>query len=252
MSEPASEKKSPAGSGKPSSSQSSATADWERRAADLANEVQRWLIRQSARNMRDEFSSQMRNALRGPAPSEPSDVWATATTEPPDAASQPPECAWCPICRAARRMAQAQVAGQAGGSGRPGSKPGSGSGSGAGGVGPVVGSTLAGATDAIVGAARDALTGLDAILSYRPGDISSPKPAADSANGTSESAADSSSGLGFGLGLDSDPGPARDSGPARASDSAGDSAADSEPVVDSQPDSSSQAGEHEHEPDHRG
>src|SRR6185437_10182637 len=90
----------------------------------------------------------------------------------PDAASQPPECAWCPICRAARRMAQAQVAGQSGGSSKSG-----GGGFGGGGGSAGVSTTLAGATDAIVGAARDALTGIDAILSYRPGDLSAPKPA---------------------------------------------------------------------------
>ena len=216
MSEPSSENKARTGSGRSSGGgQSGGTTDWERRAADMANEVQRWLIRQSARNMRDEFSDQMKKALRGPAPSQPEDIWATATTEPPDAASQPPECAWCPICRAARRMAQAQISGQTGGSSK-----GAGSGPGAGGVGAGVGSTLAGATDAIVGAARDALTGLDAILSYRPGDLSSSKPASDGAEAS-----------------------ASDSG-ARAS----------EPVVDSQPEgrTGSQAGEPEHEPDHRG
>jgi hypothetical protein len=182
---------------------SSGPTDWERRAADMANEVQRWLIKQSARNMRDEFSDQMKKALRGPAPSQPTDVWETATTEPPDAASQPPECAWCPICRAARRMAQAQIAGQSGSS----VKPGSGTGSGVG-----VSSTLAGATDVIVGAARDALTGLDAILSYRPGDLSAPKPDSALDDGTAETVAD----------------------------------------AEGQPDASSQGGEHTHEPDHRG
>src|SRR5712691_4356516 len=211
MSEPSSENKSRSGSGRPSSGRSGGPTDWERRAADLANEVQRWLIKQSARNMRDDFSDQMKKALRGPSPSQPTDVWGTATTEPPDAASQPPECAWCPICRAARRMAQAQIAGQSGGSSKPGSGPG---------VSAGVGPTLAGATDAIVGAARDALTGLDAILSYRPGDLSTPKPesAPESASASADGAADS-----------------------------GD-----EPVAGSQPEAGSQALEHEHDPDHRG
>jgi hypothetical protein len=207
MSEPSSENKSRSASGR-----SPGPTDWERRAADLANEVQRWLIRQSARNMRDEFGDQMKKALRGPAPSQPSDVWETATTEPPDAASQPPECAWCPICRAARRMAQAQISGQTGSS----AKPGSGAGPGA-----AMTTTLAGATDAIVGAARDALTGLDAILSYRPGDLSTPKPTPEA---------------------DSDSGPAG----AEANEAAGPAA-----ETESEPDASSQAGEHTHEPDHR-
>jgi hypothetical protein len=221
MSEPSSGSKSRSGSGRAGSGsgRSSGPTDWERRAADLANEVQRWLIRQSARNMRDEFSGQMKKALRGSAPPEPTDIWATATTEPPDAASQPPECAWCPICRAARRMAQAQVAGQPGGASKTG---GGGFGTGAGaGVGP----TLAGATDAIVGVARDALTGIDAILSYRPGDLSPPKPTRA-------------------------PDPVSDSTQCPVSaEEAADS--DGQPVVDSQPASSSRPGEHEHEPDHR-
>ncbi len=203
MSEPSSENKSRPNSGRSGASKPSGPTDWERRAADMANEVQRWLIRQSARNMRDEFGDQMKKALRGPAPSQPTDVWETATTEPPDAASQPPECAWCPICRAARRMAQAQIAGQSGSSAKPGSGTG---------PGVAVSSTLAGATDAIVGAARDALTGLDAILSYRPGDLSSPKPDSASDDGAAETVAD----------------------------------------AESRPDASSQAGDHEHEPDHRG
>lgn len=229
MGEPSSENKSRSGSsGSGSGSgRSSGPTDWERRAADMANEVQRWLIRQSARNMRDEFSGQMKKALRGPAPSEPTDVWGTATTEPPDAASQPPECAWCPICRAARRMAQAQVAGQSGTSSKSGGGGFGGSGAGAG-----VSTTLAGATDAIVGAARDALTGIDAILSYRPGDLSPPKPAPAPA-----AAQDSASGDG-------------------AAESDGQNVVDSQPEAGSQGPSSqgpsSQAGEHEHEPDHRG
>ncbi len=132
---------------------------WERRAADLANDVQRWLIKSSARNMRDELGDQVKKAFRGQG-GEPADVWATATTEPPDAADQPPECAWCPICRAARRMALAQGSGDAAASAGAavpkGATPG-----------------LAGAADVLFGAARDALVGLDTILSYRPGEASS-------------------------------------------------------------------------------
>ena len=124
-------------------------------------------------------------------------------------------------------MAQAQVAGQSGsssrsgggGSGGGGSGGGGfgGGGSGGGGAGAGVGPTLAGATDAIVGAARDALTGIDAILSYRPGDLSAPKPAP-----TSDPVSD----------------PTQDSTQNSTQDSASaDGAADSDgqPVVDSQP-----------------
>src|SRR6516162_9424697 len=47
-----------------------------------------------------QVSGQIRTALgRNQQPK--GDVWETATTEPPDEA---PECAWCPLCRAARLL----------------------------------------------------------------------------------------------------------------------------------------------------
>ena len=67
---------------------------------DLIGEFQRWLIRSSARGMGRQVSGQIRAALgRNQQPT--GDVWETATTEPPDEA---PECAWCPLCRAARLL----------------------------------------------------------------------------------------------------------------------------------------------------
>ncbi len=122
---------------------------WERRASEMASEFQRWLIRASARSMRDELGDQVRKALRGGAGhggpgqgGKNGDVWATVTAERPG--DEPPECAWCPVCRAARRIAQAR------------SEPG--------------GPRLADAADLVSGAVRDALVGLDSILSYRPGE----------------------------------------------------------------------------------
>ena len=108
--------------------------------------------------MRDELRGQVKKTFRG-QDSGKADVWATATTEPPHAADQPPECAWCPICRAARRMAQAQTQDGGAGAATPADAAPKGAGPG-----------LAGATEVLVGAARDALVGLDAILSYRPAD----------------------------------------------------------------------------------
>ena len=122
----------------------SAADSWERRAAELASGVQRWLIRASARNMRDELGDQVRKALRGEQ-RDPADVWATATTEPPGAASEAPECAWCPVCRAARRITRTRE--------NQGGVPG-----------------LSDAAEVMAGAVRDALAGLDSILSYRPPD----------------------------------------------------------------------------------
>ncbi len=155
---------------------------WEQRAAglasDLATDLQRRLIRSGAKSMRDELGGQVKKAFRGEK-REPEDVWATATTEPPDASEQPPECAWCPICRAARRMAQSQAQAASGGAASSGTATASPSPS----AGTDPRAAAAGAVNIIVGTARDALVGLDAILSYRPGDASS----ARSANGTSSS-----------------------------------------------------------------
>jgi hypothetical protein len=67
---------------------------------DLIGEFQRWLIRSSARGMSRQVSGQIRAAL-GKNQQPKGDVWETATTEPPDEA---PECAWCPLCRAARLL----------------------------------------------------------------------------------------------------------------------------------------------------
>jgi hypothetical protein len=118
--------------------------------------------------MRDELGGQVKKAIRG-TDNGTGDIWSRATTEPPDAADQPPECAWCPICRAARRMAQSQ--GGYGGSGVAMS-PGD--------AAPKGTAGLAGAADVLFGAARDALAGLDAVMSYRPGDASTSSGAADS------------------------------------------------------------------------
>ena len=123
---------------------SSASDSWEQRAAGLASEIQRWLIRTSARSMRDEVGGQVRKALRGAEPA-PGDIWATATTESPGAAAEAPECAWCPVCRAARRISRAREATD----GRGGPR-------------------ISDAADIMAAAVSDALAGLDAILSYRP------------------------------------------------------------------------------------
>jgi hypothetical protein len=110
--------------------------------ADLAGEVQRWLIRSGARSVRREFGEQVRRTLGG-GREEPADVWGTATTEPPpDESLDSPECAWCPICRGARRIRES---------------------------GPGLGSQLAGAGDAVASAVQEALAAFDAVLSAGPG-----------------------------------------------------------------------------------
>jgi hypothetical protein len=133
----------------------------------MAGEIQRWLIKASARNVRDELGGQVKKAFRG-SERNTGDSWATATTEPPHAAEEAPECAWCPVCRAARRIAQSR------------------SGSGSRGGGPRVSD----AADVMAGAVRDALAGIDSILSYRPSGTPSSQPTAPGARGSSPAKAD--------------------------------------------------------------
>jgi hypothetical protein len=73
------------------------TQEPSRSGQDPIGDFQRWLVRSGARSVSREVSDQIRSMLgRGAAPA---DVWSRATAPPADEA---PECAWCPICRAAR------------------------------------------------------------------------------------------------------------------------------------------------------
>ncbi len=149
-------------SGGPQRGSTGPGGSWEQRAAGLTSEIQRWLIRKSARNMRDELGDQVKKAFRGSG-DDPADTWATATTEPPHAADEAPECAWCPVCRAARRLAQARAGADVRG-----------------------GPRLSDAADFMAGAMRDAFAGLDSILSYRPGEPAPPRPASEPSRPASE------------------------------------------------------------------
>jgi hypothetical protein len=117
---------------------------------DLLGDLQRWLIRSGARSVRREVEDQVRRTLGGGRGSG-EDVWGRATTEPPPDLSEAPECAWCPVCRAARRMRVS---------------------------GPDLSSQLAGASGAVATAVQDALGAVDAILS-RPGAGPGPRRPAD-------------------------------------------------------------------------
>ena len=126
--------------------------------ADLTAGLQRWLIRSGTRSMRRELTGQFRRTL-GASSAEPGDVWNTATTEPPPHESgEAPECAWCPVCRAARRIRES---------------------------GPGLSGPLAGAGDVVAAAVQEALSAFDSVLSMRPrtdpaGGRSSPAPATGS------------------------------------------------------------------------
>jgi hypothetical protein len=90
--------------------------------------------------MRRELTGQFRRTLGGNS-SAKGDVWDTATTEPPPEAHEAPECAWCPICQAARRIRDS---------------------------GPGLGGQLAGVGDAVATAVQEALSAFDSVLSSRP------------------------------------------------------------------------------------
>jgi len=98
-------------------------------ASDLVGDVQRWLLRTSARGVSRGLNDQIRTALRG---SGHGDVWETATAD-----EEPPECAWCPICRARRRLRES---------------------------GPGLASHVAAATDAVGVVMQDAVSAFEAAV----------------------------------------------------------------------------------------
>lgn len=136
-------------------------------ASDPFGDFQRWLMRSSARSLSRELKGQARRTFGGGSSR---DVWETATAEP--APDEAPECAWCPVCRAARRLRQS---------------------------GPGLASHVAGAGDALLTAAQDTLAAFEATLSARP-----PEAWRGSQAGA-ERSAESSEGIGWPA--EADPGP---------------------------------------------
>jgi hypothetical protein len=108
---------------------------------DLVGDLQRWLIRQGAKNVRKEIGGQVRRTIGGGRTST-ADVWDTATNEIPPEVGEAPECQWCPICRAARRMRD---------------------------TGPGLGGQLSGAGEAVASAVQDAMSALDSLLAKTGG-----------------------------------------------------------------------------------
>ena len=107
---------------------------------DPLGDLQRWLMRTGARSVTKEMTGQVRRALGQDRPS--ADVWDTATNRPEDEA---PECAWCPVCRAARRMRERQGAGTTG-----------------------LGSTLTGASDALASVVQEAYSAFESAMKAPP------------------------------------------------------------------------------------
>src|SRR5215470_9854141 len=99
--------------------------------SDPIADLQRWLMKAGARSLGRDVASKVRSTMGGGSSSgKRAGVWETATTEPPG--DEPPECQWCPICRAARRYRES------------------------GGADSGLGSQLAGVGDVLAGLTRDA------------------------------------------------------------------------------------------------
>lgn len=114
--------------------------------SDPIGDLQRWLVRSGARSVTRQMRGQIRTALGGGKQQSTANVWETATSE----ADEAPECAWCPICRAARRMRES---------------------------GPDLGSQLSGASDVVASAVQDAIVAVDAIFSRTASAAGSRRPA---------------------------------------------------------------------------
>jgi hypothetical protein len=70
--------------------------------SDPIGDFQRWLMKAGARSIGRQVAGRVKSTVGGATGrgTARADVWHTATTEVP--VSEPPECQWCPICRAAR------------------------------------------------------------------------------------------------------------------------------------------------------
>ncbi len=118
--------------------------------SDPIGDLQRWLVRSGARSVTRQMRGQIRTALGGGGKRSSGDVWETATSE----ADEAPECAWCPICRARRRLRES---------------------------GPGLSSGVASAADAVGAVMQDAMSAFEAAVAAagrpaRPQDTTAPPP----------------------------------------------------------------------------
>jgi hypothetical protein len=122
--------------------------------SDPIGDFQRWMMKAGARSIGRDVAGRVRSTLGGGGGrgAKNADVWETATTE--ELTDEPPECQWCPICRAARRYRDS------GGTGAPAGQ-------------------FAGVGDTLAGLTRDAFSLFDAALRppQRPAAPSGGRPA---------------------------------------------------------------------------
>ena len=120
--------------------------------SDPVGDFQRWLMKAGAKSIGREVAGRVKSTLGGGGGAKHAeDVWDTATTE--TLTEEPPECQWCPICRAARRYRDS------------------------GGTAP--GGQFAGVGDTLAGLTRDAFSLFDAALrqTQRPAQAPGSRPA---------------------------------------------------------------------------
>ena len=128
--------------------------------SDPIGDFQRWLMKAGAKSIGREVAGRVKSTLGGGSRAKESDdVWDTATTE--ELTDEPPECQWCPICRAARRYRDS------------------------GGTAP--GGQFAGVGDTLAGLTRDAFSLFDAALRQAQRPPAATPPAAPSGGRTADS-----------------------------------------------------------------
>jgi hypothetical protein len=140
------------------------TQDARQPGSDPLGDFQRWLLRSGARGFGRDVRGNLRKTF-GYGASGGEDVWESATNEAPG--GEPPECEWCPLCRAARMFKDS---------------------------GPGLGSHLSSAGDIFATVVQDAVDAFEAVIGARPGagmppDDSDPVPD-DRARSTASAAAD--------------------------------------------------------------
>jgi hypothetical protein len=133
--------------------------------SDPIGDFQRWLMKAGARSLGRDVAGRVRSTMGGGARNN-ADVWDTATTEDP---TEPPECQWCPVCRAARRYRES------GGTGAPPSA--------------TLGGQLAGVSDTLAGLTRDAFSLFDAAMKSATRPPAGQRPTADQRPGATQTPA---------------------------------------------------------------
>jgi hypothetical protein len=73
----------------------------EQPGSDPFGDFQRWLMKAGARSITRDVTDRVKSTMGGGRAKQYTDVWDEATTTDPT--EEPPECQWCPICRAARK-----------------------------------------------------------------------------------------------------------------------------------------------------